>query len=170
MFPVRRGLREERAERGMHVLQFKAGNLWVVEISPNRENWVDIDLHWCQEIKRRIPCIGSSCKCKGTGDGWALEQRVYCPVAYVKGMRSGSSAMLGVGIVPAFGIVGFTENCLDVLYEHKAKGTWVMERRGSKANGPIVATSALWSLPAYEWPNRLPVEATLMRLFGVRSS
>lgn len=166
-----RGIPDVRRAKGMHVLTFKEGEMYVLNICPDRQQWVQAFLHYCTENERRVLCGGPDhCRCKGKGTGWAIEERVYVPAQYIRPIKCGETAMQpSSSIVPAEGILGVTEKILEILYEHDGKGTWVVQRRGKKKNGPMDAHSCLWALDSAQWKTTYPVWETIVRLYGMRT-
>ncbi len=155
--------------RKMHILDVAPGTHWAIELHPDLSEWVRVRTHYCTQVNGRVMCEGEDCRCKGTGAGWARDERVYCPVAYVRPMLCGSSAMLPSDVHhPMYGILCVTEHAIPDLYTYRDGNAKLVYRRGAKKNGPLCMEDLLWHLPNVKFELRYPVVETLERVFGAR--
>ena len=149
------------------VLNLKAGQYAAIVVHPDDSTWVKVFTHYDAAEEARVICRGDSCRCGGSGEAWSRDMRVFCPIQYIIPILCGESAMMPANTVPTYGLFAFTENCLHVLGECRSGGCWFVRRRGRKKNGPLEASSLLWSFVPRRWPDDLTVMPTLQRIYGV---
>lgn len=169
MFEYRVGLGESRRVRPMQLLQFAAGEAFGVRVDERRKNWISLNLHWDAQANKRVPCVGLDCPCKGKGQGWAMEERVYAPVQACRLNTVGAEFVFPGYFMWQTFLLGFTEGILDVLYEHGGKGQWCVRRARGKKNGRMIATPMDDTKEINPWETTYPVLDTLERVFGART-
>lgn len=169
MFTYRQGLPDHRPPRPMQLLQFAPGEAYAVQCDTRRKNWIQLYLHWDAVAQKRVPCVGPDCLCKGTGKGWAREERCYVPVHACRLNTVGAEFVFPGYYMWMTYLLGFTEGILDVLYEHGGEGTWCIRRARGKKNGRMIASPLDNKENDLPFDAKYPVVETLEKVFGART-